>query len=122
MDDYRTFAMTIAKEAGGLLKKKINDIHMIFFKGEINIVTEADRMSEDMILSAIRDRFPHHDILSEESSATETGAAFRWIVDPWMERQIMPMGILFSVYPSPWKGKVTFCWVWFIIPCSMKCL
>ena len=82
MDDYRTFAMTIAREAGGLLKKNINDIHMISFKGEINIVTEADRMSEDMILSAIRDRFPHHDILSEESSATETGSAFRWIVDP----------------------------------------
>ena len=82
MDDYRTSAIAIARKAGSFLKKKLNDLHTIAFKGEINIVTEADRMSEDMILSAIRDRFPHHDIMSEESSATETGSAYRWIIDP----------------------------------------
>ena len=82
MEDYRTFAVAIAREAGTLLKKKLNDIHTIVFKGEIDIVTEADRMSEDMILAAIRNRFPTHDIMAEESSATETGSAFRWIIDP----------------------------------------
>ncbi len=82
MEDYRTFAVDIARESGILLKKKLNGIRKIDFKGEIDIVTDADRMSEDMILSAIRNRFPDHDVMSEESAATETGSAFRWIIDP----------------------------------------
>jgi len=82
MEDYKAFAVDMARASGILLKKKLNDLHTIVFKGEIDIVTEADRISEDMILSAIRNQFPHHDILSEESTATETGSAFRWIIDP----------------------------------------
>ena len=82
MADYRTFAVDIARESGMLLKSKLNDHRKIDFKGEIDIVTDADRMSEDMILSAIRSRFPDHDVMSEESIATETGSAFRWIIDP----------------------------------------
>lgn len=82
MEDYRAFADEIARESGMLLKRRLNDLHTIVFKGEIDIVTEADRLSEDMILSAIRNRFPRHDVLSEESSSPETGSEFRWIVDP----------------------------------------
>jgi myo-inositol-1(or 4)-monophosphatase len=82
MSTYLPFAATIAREAGRLLKSKLNDRHTIDFKGEIDIVTEADRMSEALILSAIRRRYPGHDILAEESSATKNGSSFRWIIDP----------------------------------------
>lgn len=82
MNSYLSFAVTIAKEAGLLLKDKLNDLHTIDFKGEIDIVTDADRMSEALILSAIRGRYPDHDTLSEESSATLSGSSFRWIIDP----------------------------------------
>jgi len=40
------------------------DIH---FKGEINLVTDVDRESEGYILGRIRERFPDHGMLSEES-------------------------------------------------------
>jgi myo-inositol-1(or 4)-monophosphatase len=82
MNECLSFATAIAGEAGRLLKEKLNDIHTIDFKGDIDIVTEADRMSEAMILAAIRRQYPSHDILSEESAATHSGSHFRWIVDP----------------------------------------
>jgi myo-inositol-1(or 4)-monophosphatase len=82
MNTYLSFTRAIAREAGLLLKSKLNDHHTIDFKGEIDIVTEADRMSEALILSAIRRQYPGHDVLAEESSATHNGSSFRWIIDP----------------------------------------
>jgi len=82
MNTYLSFTLAVAREAGELLKSKLNDRHTIEFKGEINIVTEVDRMSEALILSAIRRQYPGHDVLAEESSATHNGSSFRWIIDP----------------------------------------
>lgn len=82
MTEVLAFAQTTAREAGLLLRDRLDDRHAVAFKGEIDIVTEADRLSEALILSAIRRRFPGHDILSEESGATRCGSPFRWIVDP----------------------------------------
>lgn len=45
-------------------------------------VTAADREAEAAILAVIRDAFPAHDILTEESGAHGVGADSRWIVDP----------------------------------------
>jgi myo-inositol-1(or 4)-monophosphatase len=82
MNKHLQFTMALAEEAGLLLKNRLNEHHTIDFKGEIDIVTEADRMSEEMIIAAVRRRHPGHDILSEESSATLNGSSFRWIIDP----------------------------------------
>ncbi len=48
----------------------------------IDIVTDADRASESLILKAIRDEFPGHDILTEESQTEMTGSRSLWLVDP----------------------------------------
>ncbi len=50
--------------------------------GGIDIVTDADRASEDIILEAIRGEFPHHDILTEERRTDSTGSPWLWLVDP----------------------------------------
>ncbi len=52
------------------------------FEGSIDIVTDADRASEELILDAIRREFPDHDILAEETTTTNTGSPWLWIVDP----------------------------------------
>ena len=52
------------------------------YKGEVDVVTEADRRSEALIVERIRDRWPTHDILGEEGTHTKTGSEFRWYVDP----------------------------------------
>ena len=43
--------------------------NQIYYKGTIDLVTEADKMSEELILAEISRRYPDHGILSEESAA-----------------------------------------------------
>jgi myo-inositol-1(or 4)-monophosphatase len=82
MRQWRIFAVDLAKKAGVLLKKKFNQKHEIHYKGKINLVTEADKMSEDLIIAAIKQTFPGHGILSEESPAIVGREKLRWIIDP----------------------------------------
>jgi myo-inositol-1(or 4)-monophosphatase len=82
MEEFKKFAANVARKAGELLAEKFNQKHQITFKGEINLVTEADKMSEDLIITAIRRRYPNHGILSEESAAQNEAAKMRWIIDP----------------------------------------
>ncbi len=82
MGDCIDFVVDIAREAGSFLKERLNKKHVINYKGDINIVTEEDRISEEMIKSRIRERYPDHDILAEESVGIARPSRCRWIVDP----------------------------------------
>ncbi|UCH00681.1 MAG: inositol monophosphatase [Deltaproteobacteria bacterium] len=82
MEDFRDLAVEIARDAGTFLRNRLNSAHKIDYKGEINLVTEADRVSEEMITSKINHLFPDHDILAEEFTYTNRGSDFRWIIDP----------------------------------------
>ncbi len=46
-----------------------------------DLVTRADRMSEELIVGVLRKRFPHHGVLAEEGTAY-AGEEYRWIIDP----------------------------------------
>jgi myo-inositol-1(or 4)-monophosphatase len=50
-------------------------------KGRANLVTVADKEAEALILRRIRDRYPSHAILAEESGASQ-GTEGKWIIDP----------------------------------------
>lgn len=50
--------------------------------GESDIVTKADRESEQIIIDGIRRRYPDHDILSEESGSITAGSDWMWVIDP----------------------------------------
>jgi len=80
--DYKRLAVSAARKAGEYLKKNLYSRHDVRFKGEIDIVTEADQQAESMIIAAIHKQYPDHDILAEESPATNTGSLYRWIIDP----------------------------------------
>jgi myo-inositol-1(or 4)-monophosphatase len=82
MMELTNFAVNIARDAGHLLQEKFNSKHEIQYKGEINLVTEADKMSEDLIIAAIHRSYPSHGILAEESPAQKADAKIRWIIDP----------------------------------------
>lgn len=47
-----------------------------------DIVTAADFESEEILISAIRKKFPYHTILSEESGELKGKSNFTWIIDP----------------------------------------
>ena len=48
----------------------------------IDIVTDADRKSEEIILGALSREFPGHDILTEETVTERSGSRWLWLVDP----------------------------------------
>jgi myo-inositol-1(or 4)-monophosphatase len=90
-------ACEFARAAGAILLEGYGRVHSPEKKGRIDLVTEFDRRSEALLLSRIRERFPEHAILAEESGvhagtsprahrAGGAGAAaqapVRWICDP----------------------------------------
>jgi myo-inositol-1(or 4)-monophosphatase len=79
---FRQAAVEIARKAGAFLKQRLHDDHSIDFKGEINLVTEADRISEEMITARIQKLFPDHDVMAEECTNITRGSEYRWIIDP----------------------------------------
>jgi myo-inositol-1(or 4)-monophosphatase len=82
MGSYRDFAAELALEAGRFLKGRFNTAHDITYKGEIDIVTEADRGCEALLIARIEKAFPGHGILAEETRGAAETREFTWIVDP----------------------------------------
>ena len=72
-----------AKKAGALLRKHHDETQKISLKGEVNLVTELDKLSEKTIIETIRSVFDDHSILSEEvGELNSQNAIFKWIIDP----------------------------------------
>ena len=72
----------MAREAGALLMGYFRQHVKIEYKGDVDLVTVADRKSEALILERIRKQFPTHDVMGEEGARIETGSEYKWYVDP----------------------------------------
>lgn len=75
-------AIDIAREAGAILREELALTPDISYKQEYDLVTQADRRSEALIVSRLQKQFPGHAIAAEEGTGTETGSDYRWHVDP----------------------------------------
>ena len=71
----------LARHAGQILRAGYQQEHQVDYKGVIDLVTEIDRQSEDYILGEIREQFPDHNVLAEESGGTR-GDGHQWYIDP----------------------------------------
>jgi len=71
----------LAREAGALLLTYFGKV-AVEYKGDVDLVTQADRSSEKLIVERIRSQWPDHDLLGEEGSRRETGSDFHWYIDP----------------------------------------
>lgn len=82
VDDRLKFAQDLAREAGSLLKQGLGGRHSIHTKSQaVDLVTEFDLRSEQLILERLHAQYEGEAILSEESGARgESGAT--WVVDP----------------------------------------
>lgn len=80
--DYLETAIDLCRAAGDVLKYYTGRDKLVEFKGHANLVTIADRKSEELIIGGILGRYPSHSILAEESGATQPGAEVQWIIDP----------------------------------------
>jgi myo-inositol-1(or 4)-monophosphatase len=75
-------AATFARAAGAILREGYGRVHAPEKKGRIDLVTEYDKRSEARLLSLIREHFPEHGILAEESGTHAGTSPVRWICDP----------------------------------------
>jgi len=58
------------------------DFRISHKEGVNNLVTEADHAAEKAILSVIKQAYPDHYILSEETGKLVQDSEYKWIVDP----------------------------------------
>jgi len=75
-------AVEIAREAGSLLATYFERRIPYETKGEFDLVTEADRASEKLVVERLLSYFPSHNIVAEEGGGHQTASDYRWFVDP----------------------------------------
>ena len=75
-------AEQIAREAGALIKGYYERGVTMEYKGDVDLVTVADRESEALIKRRLAEAFPEHGIYGEEGTRERLGGEFRWYVDP----------------------------------------
>jgi myo-inositol-1(or 4)-monophosphatase len=88
--DELAFSIELAERAGSILMDRYERLEGIDYKDGRDVVTEADRQSEALIIEAIRSRYPDDAILAEESGehhaiageAPTSGRGRVWIIDP----------------------------------------
>ena len=79
---YLEAALDVVREAGDVLRADYARAGEVRFKGIVNLVTETDLASQELIHRRLSARFPDHDFLAEEELRKESGAEFRWVFDP----------------------------------------
>ena len=79
---FANTAAAIAREAGALLRDFYHKGVTTEYKGDVDLVTEADRTSEALIKARLAAAFPEHGIYGEEGTRDRLSAEYRWYVDP----------------------------------------
>jgi myo-inositol-1(or 4)-monophosphatase len=82
LETYLEAAVEAAREAGQILLAEYARPVEISYKGEVDLVTQADRRSEEAILTRLHSRFPRHAIIAEEGGGQDNDSRWRWYVDP----------------------------------------
>ena len=75
-------AEAFAREAGALLRSFYERGVQMEYKGDVDLVTEADRASEALLKTRLAAAFPEHGIYGEEGTRERLAGEFRWYVDP----------------------------------------
>ena len=75
-------ASAIAREAGARLKEFFEQGVETEYKGDVDLVTVADRTAEKLIRERLAVAFPEHGVYGEEGTRERMDGEFRWYVDP----------------------------------------
>jgi myo-inositol-1(or 4)-monophosphatase len=75
-------ASVIAREAGGQLREFFAQGVETEYKGDVDLVTVADRTVEKLIRTRLGEQFPEHGVYGEEGTRERMEGEFRWYVDP----------------------------------------
>lgn len=79
---YVPKAAEIAREAGARLRDYFSRGVETEYKGDVDLVTVADRAVEKLVRARLGEAFPEHGIYAEEGTRERLESEFRWYVDP----------------------------------------
>jgi myo-inositol-1(or 4)-monophosphatase len=82
MQPTRNDVTGIALRAAEILRQGYGHKHDVQHKGAIDLVTDIDHRSEALIIAAIREKFPSHRIITEESGTLTGDDDHCWYIDP----------------------------------------
>ena len=84
MSEAVQVAVEAALAAGKILRERKDSIGKISYKEFYDPVTEIDLLCEKTIIDRIKQTFPDHDILAEESGNAQgsSSSTNKWIIDP----------------------------------------
>lgn len=72
-----------AREVGELQRERLDsNFHVDCKSSAVDLVTEVDELSEELIREKIRNNYPKHSILAEESGVEDNESDYRWVIDP----------------------------------------
>ncbi|MBU1975069.1 MAG: inositol monophosphatase [Nanoarchaeota archaeon] len=77
-----TLAVHLARKSGSMLLKHLYDYKIAKKKGFNDYCTNMDLASEKMIMQGILEKYPDHNILSEEKGNLNKKSDYLWIIDP----------------------------------------
>lgn len=80
--EFAASAAKIAREAGALIADYYRRGVATEYKGEVDLVTEADRASEKLIVERLHAVFPTHGVYGEEGTRSQLDNEYRWYIDP----------------------------------------
>ncbi|HSN19701.1 MAG TPA: inositol monophosphatase family protein [Usitatibacter sp.] len=77
-------AVKAARKAASIIVRASYDVDKLTVrsKQKNDFVSEVDHAAEDAILSTLREAYPDHGVLAEESGAHGTKSEYVWVVDP----------------------------------------
>ena len=99
-NQFLEVAIETAVEAGGILLSEFDKPVKISYKGEVDLVTQADRRSEEAIVGRLRNYFPAHTIVAEEGGGRRRMHAIAGLSTRWMAPPTSHMAIPVSLFPS----------------------
>ncbi|HWG22349.1 MAG TPA: inositol monophosphatase family protein [Terracidiphilus sp.] len=80
--DWVSKASAIARDAGAQLREFLARGVATEYKGDVDLVTVADRTVEKFLRTRLGEVFPQHGIYGEEGTRDRLDQEFRWYVDP----------------------------------------
>ena len=78
----KSVAAKAAKDAGNLLLKNLGKVSNVNIKDQQSLVTNIDLEADKLIQKIILEKYPDHNIITEESGSINNNSPYTWHVDP----------------------------------------
>src|SRR5688572_14728241 len=77
-------AVKAARKAAAIITRASYDVDKLTIrsKRKNDFVSEVDHAAEEAIIGVLRDAYPEHGFLAEESGETESKREYVWVIDP----------------------------------------